>query len=111
MAQFTSHAGQEMVVSEPRHNTQGKRILWVDGTEFGLGDAIRYSSDDDTSMDETPKVMKKLRQFIEADTQEVPSERIDFVSWFVYHKDNPTVRMWHVLDGLSPKHLELEPSV
>ena len=75
----------------------------MDGTEFGLGlgDAILYSSDD------TPKMMKKLRQFVEADAQKVPSECIDSVLWFVYDEEEPTARMWHVLDGLSPKHLEM----
>ena len=36
-----------------------------------------------------------------------PSECIDSVVWYTYLPEEPTTEMWQVLDGLSPKHLEL----
>ena len=109
IAYFTSHTGQEQAVySHILDTTQGKKILWMDldTREYGLGEVVKYSPDFITRK-EIPEMMKKLRRFIEEDMQKAPSECIDSVVWYTKWETEPTARMWQVLDGLSPKHLEL----
>ena len=88
---------------------QGKHILWVDlsTTEYGLGEVVKYP---DVTPRKRKNMMKELRRFVEEDMGKAPSERIDSVVWYTYFAYEPTARMWKVLDGLSPKHLELYAS-
>jgi hypothetical protein len=55
-------------------------------------------------------MIKKLKQFVEEDMQKVPSQRIDSVLLYADFSDEPTAKLWHALDGLSPNHLDLYAS-
>jgi len=116
IAQFTSHAGQDLgTYDRILDTTQGKHILWVDldTREYGLGEVVKYSPY--ISSWRTwkglgiPEMLKQLRQSVKEDMEKAPSERIDSVVWYTFFPGEPTARMWEVLDGLSRKHLQLIP--
>ena len=120
MAQSISDAAQEPVISRRiRSDIQGERILWVDLTdkiEFGVGEVVHYSPNVASTKEgrqagEIWKMMEKLRRFVKEDMRKAPSERIDSVAWYTFLPGEPTGEMWRVLDGLSPKHLELFASM
>lgn len=103
-----------MAISTHIPVTQGKHILWVDTgiSEFGLGptrgEKVHYYPRLEWSIVKGNfKMRKKLRQFVNEDMQKDPSERIDSVLLYPALDDEPTAKLWHALDGLSPKHLEL----
>lgn len=114
VAQITSHAGQVLKTpSRVLSTTKGRHILWVNllyEPEYGVGDVVHYSSavtstkKENSWSKEIQMMLKKLRQFVKEDMRKPLSERIDSVVWYL---DPPPAGMWQVLDGLSPKHLEL----
>ena len=77
-----------------------------DEAEYGMGEVVHYSPNF-IIRGEILEMMKKLRKFVEEDMRKAPSERVDSVVWYTKWETEPTARMWQVLDGLSPKHLEL----
>ena len=56
-------------------------------------------------------MLMKLRELVKEDRRKAPSECIDSVVWYTLLPEEPTAGMWRVLDGLSPKHLELFASM
>ena len=55
--------------------------------------------------------LEKLGRLVKKDMRKAPSERIDSVVWYTLLSGEPTAEMWRVLDGLSPKQLELFASM
>ena len=111
MAQAASDAAQESAISS-RIYTQGERILWVDlidKIEYGIEEVVHYPPK--VARKENPGdisgMMKQLKQFVKEDMMKAPSERIDSVVLYPAFPGDPTAKMWRVLDGLSPKHLEI----
>ena len=118
MAQSTLSDSGQAISSCIQGTTQGKHILWVavDHTsQYGLGEMILYSprvtSRKRNFLNENLRMIKKLRKFVKEDLQKAPSERIDSVLLYADYSDEPTTKLWHALDGLAPKHLELIASV
>jgi hypothetical protein len=118
-AQSISDATQPVILRHILSRTQGERILWVDlanKVEYGVGEVVHYppnvaSTKKERQAGESWKMLEKLRRFVKEDMRKAPSARIDSVMWYTLLPREPTAEMWQVLDGLSPKHLELFPSM
>jgi hypothetical protein len=121
VAQSASDAAEEPVI--PHHiwsDTQGERILWVDladTLEYGVGEVVhglyfessylKKKKEKGKQVRERLKMSTTLRRLVKKDMRKAPSERIDSVVWHTSYGEEPTAQMWRVMDGLSPKHLEL----
>jgi hypothetical protein len=108
-------ASDAALISRRLRNTQGERILWVDlayKIEYGVGEVVHFSPEVASTTEgrqegEIWPMLMKVKQLVKEDRRKAPSERIDSVVWYTLLPEEPTAGMWRVLDGLSPKHLEL----
>jgi len=124
IAQSASEDAQDPVILHHiESDTQGERILWVDLAdthEYGVGKVVHglfceppefLLTKRGKKLTGIPNKRKTLWELVEDDMQKAPSERIDSVVWYTYYSEHPSAWMWRVLDGLSPKHLELFASM